>query len=67
MSVEALCEDLVRLVDDGELHLVHDGVFLHQAQPAAVRGGVEVGQEAILEVPDMGSQTYHYCLQKKTA
>ena len=32
--------ELVMLVDGGELRLVHDGEFLHQAQPAAVRGGV---------------------------
>ena len=43
LFVEALCEELLPLVDDGELHLVHDGVFFHQAQPAAVGGGVEVG------------------------
>ena len=36
-------EELVPLVDGGEVWSVHDGVFLHQAQPAAVGGGVEVG------------------------
>ena len=35
-------EELVPLVDGGEVRSVHDGVFLHQAQPAAVGGGVEV-------------------------
>ena len=39
----ARCEELVPLVDGGEVRSVHDGVFLHQAQPAAVGGGVEVG------------------------
>ena len=28
-------EELVPLVDGGEVRSVHDGVFLHQAQPAA--------------------------------
>ena len=41
--MEAGCEELVPLVDGGEVWSVHDGVFLHQAQPAAVGGGVEVG------------------------
>ena len=62
-------EELVPLVDGGEVWSVHDGVFLHQAQPAAVGGGVEVGiggqrlprdaegAVAILELPDMTSQT----------
>ena len=38
-------EELVPLVDGGQVWSVHDGVFLHQAQPAAVAvgGGVEVG------------------------
>ena len=36
----ARCEELVPLVDGGEVRSVHDGVFLHQAQPAAVGGGV---------------------------
>ena len=65
----ARCEELVPLVDGGEVRSVHDGVFLHQAQPAAVGGGVEVGiggqrlprdaegAVAILELPDMTSQT----------
>ena len=39
----ALGEELVPLVDGGEVWSVHDGVLLHQAQPAAVGGGVEVG------------------------
>ena len=67
--MEALCEELLPLVDDGELHLIQDGLFLHQAQPAAVGGRVEVGvggqrlprdvegAVAILELPDMTSQT----------
>ena len=58
-------EELVPLVDGGEVWSVHDGVFLHQAQPAAVGGGVEVGvggqrlpgdgegTVGILEPPDM--------------
>ena len=62
-------EELVPLVDGGEVCSVHDGVFLHQAQPAAVGGGVEVGiggqrlprdvegAVGILELPDMTSQT----------
>ena len=48
---------------------MHDGVFLHQAQPAAVGGGVEVrvggqrrprdveGTVGILEPQDITSQT----------
>ena len=39
----ARCEELIPLVDGGDVRSVHDGVFLHQAQPAAVGGGVEVG------------------------
>ena len=35
-------EELVPLVDGGEVRSVPDGVFLHQEQPAAVGGGVEV-------------------------
>ena len=66
--MEALCEELLPLVDDGELHLIQDGLFLHQAQPAAVGGGVEVrvggqrrprdveGMVGILESPDMPSE-----------
>ena len=61
-------EELVPLVDGGEVWSVHDGVFLHQAQPAAVGGGVEVriggqrfprdseGTVAILVSPDMPSE-----------
>ena len=57
------------MVDGGDVRSVHDGVFLHQAQPAAVGGGVEVrvggqrrprdveGTVGILEPPDMTSQT----------
>ena len=36
-------EELVPLVDGGQVRSVHDGVFLHQAPPPAVGGGVEVG------------------------
>ena len=39
----ARCEELIPLVDGGDVRSVHDGVFLHQAQPAAVGGGVVVG------------------------
>ena len=61
-------EELVPLVDGGEVWSVHDGVFLHQAQPAAVGGGVEVGvggqhvprdgegTVGILQSPDMPSE-----------
>ena len=65
----ALGEELVPLVDGGEVWSVHDGVFFHQAQPAAVGGGVEVrvggqrfprdsaeGTVAILVSPDMPSE-----------
>ena len=62
-------EELVPLVDGGELRLAHDGELLHEAEPAAVGGGVVVGVGgqglpldiervvAILEAPDMTSQT----------
>ena len=65
----ARCEELIPLVDGGDVRSVHDGVFFHQAQPAAVGGGVEdgvggqrlprdvEGAVAILELPDMTSQT----------
>ena len=65
----ARCEELIPLVDGGDVRSVHDDVFLHQAQPAAVGGGVEVGvggqrlprdvegAVGILELPDMTSQT----------
>ena len=65
----ARCEELIPLVDGGDVRSVHDGVLLHQAQPAAVGGGVVVGVGcqhlprdvevvvAILEAPDMASQT----------
>ena len=45
LFVEALCEELVPLIDGGELlhNGVHDGLFFHQAQPAAVGEGVEIG------------------------
>ena len=64
----ARCEELIPLVDGGDVRSVHDGVFLHQAQPAAVGGGVEVrvggqrfprdseGTVAILVSPDMPSK-----------
>ena len=67
--MEAGCEELVPLVDGGEFRLAHDGKFLHEAEPAAVGGGVVVGVGcqhltrdvevvvAILEAPDMASQT----------
>ena len=53
----------------GELRLAHDGELFHEAEPAAVGGGVVVGVGgqglpldvervvAILEAPDMTSQT----------
>ena len=43
--MEALCEELVPLIDGGELlhNGVHDGLFFHQAQPAAVGVGAEIG------------------------
>ena len=65
----ARCKELIPLVDGGDVRSVHDGVFFHQAQPAAVGGGVEdgvggqrlprdvEGAVAILELPDMTSQT----------
>ena len=65
----ARCKELIPLVDGGDVRSVHDDVFLHQAQPAAVGGRVEVGvggqrlprdvegAVAILELPDMTSQT----------
>ena len=65
----ARCKELIPLVDGGDVRSVHDDVFLHQAQPAAVGGGVEVGvggqrlprdvegAVGILELPDMTSQT----------
>ena len=45
LFVEALCEELVPLIDGGELlhNGVHDGLFFHQAQPAAVGVGAEIG------------------------
>ena len=64
----ARCEELIPLVDGGDVRSVHDDVFLHQAQPAAVGGGVEVGvggqrrprdvegTVGILESPDMPSE-----------
>ena len=67
--MEAGCKNLVPLVDGGELRLAHDGELLHEAEPAAVGGGVVVGVGgqgppldvervvAILEAPDMTSQT----------
>ena len=39
----ARCKELIPLVDGGDVRSVHDGIFLHQAQPAADGGGVEVG------------------------
>ena len=39
----ARCKELIPLVDGGDVRSVHDGVFFHQAQPAAVGGGVEDG------------------------
>ena len=60
----ARCEELIPLVDGGDVRSVHDDVFLHQAQPAAVGGRVEVGvggqrlprdverAVAILKLPD---------------
>ena len=65
----ARCKELIPLVDGGDVRSVHDDVFFHQAQPAAVGGGVEdgvggqrlprdvEGAVAILELPDMTSQT----------
>ena len=41
--MEAGCEELVPLIDGGELRLAHDGELLHEAEPAAVGGGVVVG------------------------
>ena len=67
--MEVGCEELVPLVDGGELRLAHDGELFHEAEPAAVGGGVEVGVGgqglphgvervvAILDAPDMTSQT----------
>ena len=64
----ARCKELIPLVDGGDVRSVHDGVLLHQAQPAAVGGGVEVrvggqrrprdveGTVGILESPDMPSE-----------
>ena len=43
MLVEAGCEELVPLVDGGELRLAHDGELFHEAEPPAVGGGVVVG------------------------
>ena len=69
MLVEAGCKELVPLVDGGELRLAHDDELLHEAEPAAVGGGVVVGVGcqrlprdvevvvAILEAPDVTSQT----------
>ena len=71
--MEALCEELVPLIDGGELlhNGVHDGLFFHQAQPAAVGGRVEVGvggqrvprdgegTVGILQSPDMPGETRH--------
>ena len=44
LFVPAGCEELVPLVDGGELRLVHDRVLFHQAQSAWVGGGVEGGE-----------------------
>ena len=44
--MEVGCEELVPLIDGGELRLAHDGELFHEAEPAAVGGGVEVGEVA---------------------
>ena len=41
--MEAGCEELVPLIDVGELWLAHDGELFHEAEPAAVGGRVVVG------------------------
>ena len=41
--MEAGCEELVPLIDGGELRLAHNGELFHEADPAAVGGGVVVG------------------------
>ena len=43
LLVEAGCEELVPLIDGGELRLAHNGELFHEAEPAAVGGGVVVG------------------------
>ena len=43
LFVEAGCEELVPLIDGGELRLAHNGELFHEAEPAAVGGGVVVG------------------------
>ena len=65
----ARCKELIPLVAGGDVRSVHDGVFFHQAQPAAAAGGIEdgvggqrlprdvEGAVAIHEVPDMTSRT----------
>ena len=37
------CEELVPLVDGGELRLEHNSELFHEAERAAVGGGVVVG------------------------
>ena len=41
--MEAGCEELVPLIDGGELRLAHNSELFHEAEPAAVGGGVVVG------------------------
>ena len=41
--MEAGCEELVPLIDGGELRLAHDSELFDEAEPAAVGGGVVVG------------------------
>ena len=43
LLVEAGCEELVPLIDGGELRLAHNSELFHEAEPAAVGGGVVVG------------------------
>ena len=66
--VPASREELVVLVDGGELRLVHDRVLLDEAEPTGVGGGVEGGQDGqllpadgvvsplVLEAPDVTCQ-----------
>ena len=68
LFVPAGCEELVALVDGGELRLVHDRVLLDEAEPTGVGGGVEGGQDGklppaeavvsplVLQAPDVPSQ-----------
>ena len=55
LLVGAGCEELVPLIDGGELRLAHNDELFHEAEPAAVGGRVVVGvvgQGKILHTTD---------------